>query len=158
MSNKEVVRLAKFGENSESKVKLSSLTELIEKGIFPIINLNLTETSLLFYVWLGAVGLNLKKEVCEIIRVHQDVVAEFEVLVYLNGQRDELLFIQEADTPTSSSQIPNLHIFWLLNFPLLTLMMFLLNVLTIKNRVYIIKQPFRSKQPSDFYVNQHFFY
>lgn len=109
MSCQEVVRLAKFCEKSESKVKLflvSSLTELLEKGIFIIFNLSLTETNLLIYVWLGAAGFNLKKEVCEIITVQQEVVAEFEVLVYLNGQR-ELLFIRETTTPTSSSQIPD---------------------------------------------------
>ncbi|EFX77896.1 hypothetical protein DAPPUDRAFT_320971 [Daphnia pulex] len=55
---------------------------------------------------LGAAGFNLKKEVCEIITVQQEVVAEFEVLVYLNWQR-ELLFIRETATPTSSSQIPD---------------------------------------------------
>ncbi len=53
MSSKEVVRLAKFGENSESKVKLflvSSLTELLEKGIFLIINLSPTETNVYLFM------------------------------------------------------------------------------------------------------------
>ncbi len=68
-------------------------------------------------VTFGAVGFNLKNTVCEIITVQQDVVAEFEELVYLNGQRYlpliafqlllQLLFIWEGATTTSSSQIPD---------------------------------------------------
>jgi hypothetical protein len=67
-------------------------------------NLNLTETNVLIYVWLGRIGFHRKKEVCDIITVQQDVDTEFEVLVYLNGQR-ELIFQWEDTRQPSSSQI-----------------------------------------------------
>lgn len=43
----------------------------------------------------GAESFNLHGKVCEIVTANQDVVGDFEVLVYLNGER-ELLFIRES--------------------------------------------------------------